>query len=108
MIELFGTPIIGRVQRGGRIKAICDLKSFLNERSSNYLYHISAPGKSETYCSRLSAHLTWGSLSVREIVQSIKKRRLQLSVMMIKKYYGRNLSAFNSRLAWRCHFIQKT
>lgn len=53
------------------------MKSFLNERSSNYLYHISAPGKSEKYCSRLSAHLTWGSLSVREIVQSIKKRRLQ-------------------------------
>ena len=104
--ELFGTPIIGRVQRGGRIKAICDLKSFLNERSSNYLYHISAPGKSEKYCSRLSAHLTWGSLSVREIVQSIKKRRLQFCDDD-KKIYGRNLSAFNSRLAWRCHFIQK-
>ena len=104
--ELFGTPINGRVQRGGRIKAICDLKSFLNERSSNYLYHISAPGKSEKYCSRLSAHLTWGSLSVREIVQSIKKRRSQFS-NDDKKIYGRNLSAFNSRLAWRCHFIQK-
>ena len=104
--ELFGAPINGRVQRGGRIKAICDLKSFLNERSSNYLYHISAPGKSENHCSRLSAHLTWGSLSVREIVQSIKKRRLQLS-KDDKKIYGRNLSAFNSRLAWRCHFIQK-
>ena len=45
-----------------------------------YLYNISAPGKSEKYCSRLSAHLAWGALSVREIVQSIKKRRLQLSV----------------------------
>ena len=104
--ELFGVPINGRVQKGGRIEALNDLKSFLNERSSNYLYHISAPGKSEKYCSRLSAHLTWGTLSVREIVQSVKKRRLQLSVDN-KKIYGRNLSAFNSRLAWRCHFIQK-
>jgi deoxyribodipyrimidine photo-lyase len=104
--ELFGAPINGRVQKGGRIEALNDLKSFLNERSRNYLYHISAPGKSEKYCSRLSAHLTWGSLSVREIVQSIKKRRLQLS-NDDKKIYGRNLSAFNSRLAWRCHFIQK-
>ncbi|MDB4045353.1 DNA photolyase family protein [Amylibacter sp.] len=104
--ELFGTPIIGRVQRGGRINAINDLKSFLNERSGKYLYNISAPGKSEKYCSRLSAHLAWGALSVREIVQSIKKRRLQLSVDE-KKIFGRNLTAFNSRLAWRCHFIQK-
>jgi len=103
---LFGEPLLGRVQRGGRINAIIDLKSFLNERSSEYLYHISAPGKSEKYCSRLSAHLAWGTLSVREIVQSIKKRRLQLSVDD-KKKYGRNLTAFNSRLAWRCHFIQK-
>tara|TARA_B100001059_G_scaffold236380_1_gene286531 strand:- start:659 stop:2203 length:1545 start_codon:yes stop_codon:yes gene_type:complete len=103
---IFGESIVGRVQQGGRYKAVTDLKSFLNDRSRNYLYHISAPGQSEKYCSRLSAHLAWGTLSVREVVQSIKKRRLQLSTDD-KKKYGRNLTAFNSRLAWRCHFVQK-
>lgn len=103
---IFGDNIVGRVQEGGRQKAVKDLKSFLNDRSRNYLHHISAPGQSEKYCSRLSTHLTWGTLSVREVVQSIKKRRLQLSADD-KKKYGRNLTAFNSRLAWRCHFIQK-
>jgi len=51
-------------------------------------------------------HLTWGSLSVREVVQSIKKRKQQLNTEE-KRRFGRNLTAFNSRLAWRCHFIQK-
>ncbi|MEZ7868991.1 MAG: FAD-binding domain-containing protein, partial [Gammaproteobacteria bacterium] len=58
------------------------------------------------YCSRLSAHLAWGSLSVREVVQSTKKRKQQLNAEE-KKQFGRNLTAFSSRLAWRCHFIQK-
>ena len=83
-----------------------DLRSFLNHRSSQYLYHISAPGLPSTFCSRLSVHLTWGSLSVREVVQSIKKRKQQLNTEE-KRRFGRKLTAFNSRLAWRCHFIQK-
>jgi deoxyribodipyrimidine photo-lyase len=45
-------------------------------------------------------------LSVREVAQSIAKRGSQLSPTE-KKSFGRNLTAFSSRLAWRCHFIQK-
>jgi deoxyribodipyrimidine photo-lyase len=103
---MFGESFVGTVQQGGRIRAVEDLRGFLKHRSSQYLYHISAPGLSSTYCSRLSAHLTWGSLSVREVVQSIKKRKQQFNAEE-KKRFGRNLTAFNSRLAWRCHFIQK-
>lgn len=105
--QMFRDEPIGRVQKGGRKQAIADLRSFLNQRSREYLYHISAPGLSEIHCSRLSAHLAWGSLSVREIAQSISKRRAQLSPDE-KKSFGRNLTAFGTRLAWRCHFIQKT
>ncbi len=104
--ELFGAPLVGNVQKGGRKAAVADLRSFLMHRSSRYLYHISAPGASEAYCSRLSAHLAWGTLSVREVVQSLAKRRAQLSPLE-KKKFGRNLNAFGSRLAWRCHFVQK-
>jgi deoxyribodipyrimidine photo-lyase len=104
--SIFGEKLIGGVQRGGRVAAKNDLSGFLNTRSQKYLYHISAPGLSSIYCSRLSAHLAWGSLSVREVFQSIKKRKKQLN-LEDKKYFLRNLTAFNSRLAWRCHFIQK-
>lgn len=104
--SIFGSAIEGSVQRGGRKAAVEELKSFLSIRSSKYLYHLSAPGLSATHCSRLSAHLAWGSLSVREVVQSVKKRQKQLKPEE-KKRFGRNLTAFSSRLAWRCHFIQK-
>jgi len=103
---MFGKKFTGTVQQGGRLAAVDDLRGFLNHRSCEYLYHISAPGLSSTYCSRLSAHLAWGSLSVREVVQSTKKRKQQLNPEE-KKRFGRNLTAFSSRLAWRCHFIQK-
>ena len=103
---IFGNVPIGKVQKGGRKQAVADLRSFLNHRSRQYLYHISAPDSSEFHCSRLSAHLAWGTLSVREVAQSIVKRRAQLSPDE-NKSFGRNLTAFGSRLAWRCHFIQK-
>ena len=103
---LFGPALEGRVQSGGRNAAVNELKGFLNNRSSKYLYHISAPGLSSTHCSRLSAHLAWGSLSAREVVQSVKKRQKLLKPEEQKRF-GRNLTAFSSRLAWRCHFIQK-
>lgn len=103
---LFGDTPTGRVQAGGRLQAVSDLRSFLNYRSSKYLYHISAPDLSERHCSRLSAHIAWGTLSVREVVQSIAKRRAQLSPEE-RATFGRNLNAFGSRLAWRCHFVQK-
>lgn len=103
---MFGAPVEGRVQKGGRKAAVADVRSFLTHRAERYLYHISAPSASEIYCSRLSAHLAWGTLSVREVVQSIAKRRAQLSPIE-RTRLDRNLSAFDSRLAWRCHFIQK-
>lgn len=103
---LCGTDRIGHVQRGGRQRAVTDLRSFLTHRSKGYLAHISAPDRSEVSCSRLSAHLTWGTLSVREVVHAIAKRRAQLTPLE-KQGFGRNLAAFQSRLAWRCHFNQK-
>ena len=103
---MFGEELFGNVQIGGRKAALRDLRSFLKYRSGSYLKNISAPGLSEEHCSRLSTHLTWGTLSVREVVQSIGKRQTQLS-LADKKIFSRNLAAFQSRLAWRCHFIQK-
>ena len=103
---LFGDDVPGRTQTGGRRAAEKALHSFLTTRGRQYLYRLSAPGPSETYCSRLSAHLTWGTLSAREIVKSVQNRRAQLTASDAH-LWKRNLSAFSARLSWRCHFIQK-
>lgn len=103
---MFGEPVPGITQVGGRRRAIQTLKSFLQERGSAYLYRLSAPGASEKHCSRLSPYLAWGTLSVREVIKSNQKRRGTLTPEDAK-IWKRNLSAFGSRLSWRCHFIQK-
>lgn len=94
---------IGRdnqMQRGGEIEAHKELNSFLDGRISHYMLHISQPLKSRKYCSRLSAHIAWGNLSIRQVYQEAKARMRQ----------GKNqeqLTAFMARLRWHCHFIQK-
>ena len=103
---MFQNNFLGKVQKGGRSQALKTIKSFLETRGKNYIYNISAPGKSEIYCSRISSHLTWGTISVKELLKliSIKKENL---LEEEKKVWKKNLSALNSRLSWRCHFIQK-
>ncbi len=103
---LFGEPVPGVTQPGGRRAGIKTLKSFLTERGKKYIYRLSAPGPSEIYCSRLSPHLTWGTLSVRETLRTTQNRKVGLSNNEAVQW-KRNLSAFSSRLSWRCHFIQK-
>lgn len=104
--KLFGAPLLGDVQQGGRIAALKTLNSFLQQRGHKYMAHISSPLMSDTYCSRLSPHLTWGSLSVREAIKATQTRRQELD-KDDQKYWRQNLNAFGSRLSWRCHFIQK-
>jgi len=103
---LFGERIYGVVQKGGRRAGVQTLKNFLNDNAQEYLYKLSAPGASEKYCSRLSTHLTWGTLSVREVVKASERRRTDLHPHEVPRW-ERNLKAFDSRLAWRCHFVQK-
>ncbi len=103
---LFGEALPPIHDKGGRREAIKTLKSFLIERGEKYLYNLSAPGVSERHCSRLSSHLAWGTISVREVLTSTANRSQGL-LENEKKAWKRNLSAFSSRLSWRCHFIQK-
>jgi deoxyribodipyrimidine photo-lyase len=106
---LFGRMDIGHVQSGGRKEALRCLDSFLRERGRRYMQTISKPGVSARHCSRLSAHIAIGTLSVREIEQATKTKIASLSVNPDPEaaYFARNLKAFLSRLAWRCHFTQK-
>jgi deoxyribodipyrimidine photo-lyase len=113
--EASPSPPIASVQRGGRREGLGVLASFLDSRSSRYMRTISKPGVSARHCSRLSPHIAYGTLSVREIDQAAAARIDAL--MAAASPYGsgdpggadwaRQLQAFRSRLAWRCHFVQK-
>ncbi|MGQ0528742.1 MAG: deoxyribodipyrimidine photo-lyase/cryptochrome family protein [Panacagrimonas sp.] len=96
-------------QRGGRRAAEQVLQSFLHERGERYHRDLSSPLTAARGCSRLSAHLAWGSLSVREVVRATSARLQALSEMAPSAAgtWPRALRAFVSRLHWHCHFMQK-
>ncbi len=106
---LFASTLIGNVQQGGRTEGLRVLATFLEDRSRKYMQTISKPGVSARHCSRLSAHIAYGSLSVREIEHAAKAKLATLSGLRDAEAmsHKRNISAFLSRLAWRCHFVQK-
>jgi deoxyribodipyrimidine photo-lyase len=92
-------------QRGGRPLALVTLHSFLHARSLGYRGGISSPLSAPDACSRLSAYLAWGCISMREVVQHTRAHIAQLPPHASRHRAG--LTAFISRLYWHCHFIQK-
>ena len=92
-------------QRGGRPLALATLHSFLHARSLGYRGGISSPISAPDACSRLSAYLAWGCLSMREVVQQTRQHLAHLPPQASRHRAG--LTAFLSRLYWHCHFIQK-
>jgi deoxyribodipyrimidine photo-lyase len=92
-------------QRGGRSWALDTLHSFLNARALGYRGGISSPLSSPDACSRLSAYLAWGCISLREVVQSTRATLEALPPQAARHRAG--LVGFMSRLYWHCHFIQK-
>ena len=58
---------------GGRDQGLNKLNEFLKYKIDNYQYSLSSPLKAFDGCSRLSPYLTWGCLSIREVVQAIRK-----------------------------------
>ncbi len=88
------------MQLGGPTEAGRVLDSFLNDRGWGYQKFISKPEKSREHCSRLSPYLAWGNLSMREAYQALRRKETP-------RGWTRAMSAFESRLHWHCHFIQK-
>ncbi len=92
-------------QTGGRTAGLQVLYSFLTERGAQYRSSMSSPLTGARACSRLSPHLAFGTLSVREVVQATAARQ-QEGPPGVSGWHG-SLRSFQSRLAWRDHFIQK-
>lgn len=57
----------GLTLRGGEHKAREVLQSFLNDRVHRYMLGLSSPVTAWDACSRLSAYLSWGHISLRGV-----------------------------------------
>jgi deoxyribodipyrimidine photo-lyase len=89
------------LQQGGEGAARDTLDSFLHQRGRHYSREMSSPLTAFTSCSRLSAHLAWGTLSLRETTQATRQR------IDAAPEWKRALRSFDARLHWRSHFMQK-
>lgn len=98
------TTEIEHQQQGGRIAGIELMQSFVQERGLHYSREMSSPLSATLSCSRLSTHLSFGTLSMREVHQQVQQLLQQES---LSKTWRRSLKSFDSRLHWHCHFIQK-
>ena len=97
-------------KRGGRSEALLELLSFLERRGQYYRFEMSSPVTAPESCSRISAHLAWGTLSVRECITAVATHRSRLSQMPAAERpdgFLQSLKSFEGRLHWHCHFIQK-
>jgi deoxyribodipyrimidine photo-lyase len=91
-------------QPGGERAGLAVLADFLAHRSASYRGGISSPLHAPDACSRLSAHLAYGTVSLRHVVQATRARAAELPAQSRQR---QGLNAFLSRLYWHCHFIQK-
>lgn len=93
-----------------RKAAVLTLRSFLHKRGRYYQREMSSPLTAFESCSRLSTYLAYGLLSMSEVFHALYKRQAELRALPAHvQPHGwlRSLTAFNSRLHWHCHFIQK-
>lgn len=94
------STIEGSFQPGGEDNARKLLSSFLKNRANGYSLKMSSPIEAESSCSRLSPHITFGSISLRTIFHELMEN-------INSSPYQRDLLSFKKRLHWHCHFIQK-
>lgn len=107
-LGLAADPCPGR-QPGGRRAALETLRSFLDERGEPYQRAMSTPLEGASHCSRLSPHLAFGTLSIREVVQAGEARLAAVRALPPPERgrWPNSLASFLGRLRWHCHFIQK-
>jgi deoxyribodipyrimidine photo-lyase len=96
-------PCAGSHAAGERA-ARATLQSFLDTRCIGYEKRLSSPITAQDGCSRISAHLTYGTISLREVLARTSRALGTPTPGPSKKF---SLKAFSERLHWRSHFIQK-
>ncbi len=90
---------------GGEIQEIATLNSFLDSRFLGYHWRISRPWLTQQGAtSHLSPHLTFGTISVRQVYQSTKAKSAELANNPKAQF---SLKAFRDRLRWHDSFTQR-
>jgi deoxyribodipyrimidine photo-lyase len=87
----------------GEAAAQRTLQGFLAGRAVGYRRHLSSPLTAEDGCSRLSAHLAFGTVSMRQVHQATEAAIAATP----HRELAWGLRGFSSRLRWHCHFMQK-
>ena len=96
-------PTAPTTPAAGEAAGQATLASFLSSRAMGYRKNISSPLTADTGCSRLSAHLAFGTVSMRTVHQATETA---ISASTSRELaYG--LRGFAGRLRWHCHFMQK-
>lgn len=98
------------LQVGGESNGNQTLDSFLTVRGLNYRKGMSSPVTAVENCSRLSPYLAWGCMSIKSVYQRLTARQQEIREAPTGSFDARwlgSLTAFSSRLAWHCHFMQK-
>jgi deoxyribodipyrimidine photo-lyase len=99
-----GLPTFGAaLPAGGERAAWATLDSFLDGRGRDYRRAMSSPLTAADGCSRLSAHLAFGTISMRCVHQATEARIAATP----DRSLAYALRGFASRLRWHCHFMQK-
>lgn len=88
--------------RGGSSEGWRWFEEFLGGRGIGYQQAMSSPVTAYHRCSRLSPYLAWGAVSMRAVVQRLRRERA--TPQALRKA---DLRALDARLHWHCHFIQK-
>lgn len=91
------------LQTAGERAAQATLDSFLLERARGYRRALSSPLSATTGCSRLSPHLAFGTISMKQVHQATEVT-IAASDERALRY---DLRGFAGRLRWHCHFMQK-
>jgi deoxyribodipyrimidine photo-lyase len=113
--ELGISAATAAVQRVDEHSAGIVLESFLNRRGREYRAGISSPTRARHTGSRLSAHLAWGTVSLRSVIHRLNAREEEIRAA--RRSGGAEaqavngwlspLRAFRSRLYWHDHFCQR-
>ena len=103
-LHSLGLPAVAApLPAAGERAAWATLRSFLALRGRDYRSALSSPLTAAQGCSRLSADLAFGTISLRCVHQATEACISSTPDRQLA--YG--LRGFSSRLRWHCHFMQK-
>jgi deoxyribodipyrimidine photo-lyase len=104
-----------QAQKGGEREGRATLKSFLATRCVDYRTAMSSPLSAAQSCSRISPHLAYGTLSVRQAFTATTRALAEArsphaesrTSSSVATRRALSLRSFQSRLFWQSHFMQK-